>query len=936
MNISINNITNTERDAYGNSSDRSLIAQNNPVILNAPQTSEIITAGSAPGAGMLPVNIEIISKDFFYYLHDKHIKDFYKNAENKNYKTGLYTFENELTYCDDKDLAAITYYARPEMRLEELYWHFKEVAHLSDKDIERLFKRLFKEAEEFNFKRDKSAGINIIKIESGYFGKDGVLKFIDIVHVCDFFGLLKLECQGKNLLPLYEEFYKGSGYKKHLDSLTDCARFNNFKYNLSENINNINFEGVFLNDITTTVEFRNLVVRIHKITTLRGFSHSPYLQNLDFKDWPPSQQNEFINACHANMTKDKYALFFQQVKDMDIKLPDWDQIKVWCGKATIANPAESAIEMRSCGRFEISPPTRDEAELHKFFTPDLLLRYARGELVLRWAYIDNVKDANGVLIPNICLVPNNFSDLIYFYTLKYNNTICNNVNDAYSPASVKELCDIIDEWNFPERKGFSYLDKAIIPALSEIDTNVAVDTLLEFYGIFIAARQFRNPISITRFFAGMSLLPEDIKRAIWILKYGTRPQKALLAGQLIGMLFGYKMCEETAIVFENSKIKLLSKAEATGNPEVYFIGENPEGFITVINSKGEIYIGDRVRTVNEQGRVCEDIFIKKADRAPKSQRPTAKIKDEEPLTVKPAAKELLPQKTPIASVPAPKPRHAVPQSAGAASPLSATLPKLYQSAGKIDPFKPVSDALETFAAMIVDAARIRALSVNNNAGILSGSRLPKQDGNTAPSNLPTFTAPADLNLSKMQNIEIALGDSNHVVRLKAVYEAGEIGYRAKALVPALIIRLNDENFAVRTDTIDALGKIGPYAKDAIPELITRFSNNDSLVRRKSAVAVGKIGPDAIPALIEELKKYNYLSFPYAAYALGENGRLGRGAVPAFIRGLSNENPRIREASEYGLVKIGLDAIPALEEEALNGTNANARNLAKRILDKIKQ
>ena len=207
-------------------------------------------------------------------------------------------------------------------------------------------------------------------------------------------------------------------------------------------------------------------------------------------------------------------------------------------------------------------------------------------------------------------------------------------------------------------------------------------------------------------------------------------------------------------------------------------------------------------------------------------------------------------------------------------------------------------------------------------------------------------------------------------RVKAACALGERGN--KAVVPALIDALKDRDVRVRKAAAEALANIGEEASSAVPALIDALKDRKSYFNWSATFALSKIGKKAVPALIASLKDPDALVRQVATFGLAgieaDIGEEASGAIPTLIANLSDPNGQTAQGAVRALYKIGekamqslivslkdsgspsdrckaawalgemrkkgRDAVPALEEAAVNDPDRDVRFQAKYSLDTI--
>lgn len=183
------------------------------------------------------------------------------------------------------------------------------------------------------------------------------------------------------------------------------------------------------------------------------------------------------------------------------------------------------------------------------------------------------------------------------------------------------------------------------------------------------------------------------------------------------------------------------------------------------------------------------------------------------------------------------------------------------------------------------------------------------------------------------------------IRRGAAEVLGDLGPRATASVPALVIALQDKEEPVRVAAARALGRIGDHsgvlpliavlndraptvrasaseslgqirAPESIAALTQKLSDSETTVRVKAAQAIWRIDRDAdvtVPILIRALRDRR--AGCDAKFVLGEIGPAAKDAVPALVQSLREERVgrplRTPPSSALALGRIGAPAVPEL-------------------------
>jgi len=186
---------------------------------------------------------------------------------------------------------------------------------------------------------------------------------------------------------------------------------------------------------------------------------------------------------------------------------------------------------------------------------------------------------------------------------------------------------------------------------------------------------------------------------------------------------------------------------------------------------------------------------------------------------------------------------------------------------------------------------------------------------------------------KVSELVALLKGNDMAIRKSAAEELGEIGkVEPESAVPALVDALEDPE--VFGTAAYALGEIGEKAKGVVPALIGALKQ----YYWNAATALIKIGVAAVPALVDALKGQDAEVRKKAAYALGEIGvghRCGAAVVPALIDALKDKDAEVRGSAAEALGTIGEEAkaaVPALIDALKDGEKgwANWRGSSRTV------
>jgi HEAT repeat protein len=152
-------------------------------------------------------------------------------------------------------------------------------------------------------------------------------------------------------------------------------------------------------------------------------------------------------------------------------------------------------------------------------------------------------------------------------------------------------------------------------------------------------------------------------------------------------------------------------------------------------------------------------------------------------------------------------------------------------------------------------------------------------------------------------------------RRDASEELFRLGKEASAAIPALLLATKDEDNAVRFMAVAALGSSGAGGPEVIKGLTDVLIAPSSFPTLKAlaAVKLGRIGPAAEPCLIQLLDHPDEIIRTHVAEALCDGDFDRTVIIPRLLRLLDDSSGDVRWSAARILAKIGLQAVPYLEE-----------------------
>ncbi len=170
-------------------------------------------------------------------------------------------------------------------------------------------------------------------------------------------------------------------------------------------------------------------------------------------------------------------------------------------------------------------------------------------------------------------------------------------------------------------------------------------------------------------------------------------------------------------------------------------------------------------------------------------------------------------------------------------------------------------------------------------------------------------------------------DEKSPARAPAIFALGRIG--DKSALKLITNAVEDNDPVVRLGAAWALlqfdNKNPDYIAIAVPRLAQGLERPDPRVRRLAAETLSQLGPAAaaaVPALAKRITDDEEPTVRIScAMALAQTGEAGRSAVPALVQFLQTEPSGGRRAALFALGSLGpvaVDALPAIQREALQG------------------
>ncbi|MFH1452584.1 MAG: hypothetical protein ABIH00_01225 [Armatimonadota bacterium] len=374
---------------------------------------------------------------------------------------------------------------------------------------------------------------------------NGKLTFASKDHADKFFSILSKKVSVKgvsdNIRPLYYELL--SKYDK---------------YNLYVDISNISHD---------SPRIRRYLMALHKRTSPKNVVRFPYLGSKSFKDWPPHEQRRFANFCKLHMSEKEYYAFSGKVFGTKVSLGTWDKFTVALAEWNVINPGKLSGEIRK--NVVVGPKLNDPVALSKWIIP-YTDKIAKNKLTVVTLSLDGGR---------VGIIPNKVSSKLYTKQVNARYKLYSWTDNTFTPEKIANI-------NFIEH-GFSNLDMAIIPGLSKINNKTGRLSLLGIYGTIMFLRNLPNPISWYTFLCSITRLDLDVKEMVHVWNYGTDDERALLTGQIVGMVYGvrcmkmaHKFFAENKITVSKGKVRIIARKTSSSSKAVSKVKEtkkSPKG-----------------------------------------------------------------------------------------------------------------------------------------------------------------------------------------------------------------------------------------------------------------------------------------------------------------------------------------------------------------------
>ncbi|MFH1454535.1 MAG: hypothetical protein ABIH00_11250 [Armatimonadota bacterium] len=329
----------------------------------------------------------------------------------------------------------------------------------------------------------------------------GLLRFIDRKHANTFFSYLKQRCKEKGFLKLYNDLVKNR-YNKIRDD------------NLWVNLNNLEPDHYD----EKIRRFKKIILGIYKHTKPKNAVVFPYFKKKSIKEWPPHEIERFVTFCVTKMNRKERENFIAAVLKEKLDLSAWNKFTVGLAEWNFVNPGKLSGEIVK--NVIVGPKTNNTTAMGNWLR-QYLDRIAKGKLIVVTLPLDGGR---------IGIIPNTTASKLYTKQLAARYKLYSWADTTFNPDNIANI-NIIE-------KGFSKIDLAVIPSLSKINHKEGRLALLGIYGLFMFMRNLPNPLSWYTFLASLTRINVDVKEMVAVWNYGTDEERALLTGQIAGMIYG--------------------------------------------------------------------------------------------------------------------------------------------------------------------------------------------------------------------------------------------------------------------------------------------------------------------------------------------------------------------------------------------------------------
>ncbi len=152
-------------------------------------------------------------------------------------------------------------------------------------------------------------------------------------------------------------------------------------------------------------------------------------------------------------------------------------------------------------------------------------------------------------------------------------------------------------------------------------------------------------------------------------------------------------------------------------------------------------------------------------------------------------------------------------------------------------------------------------------------------------------------------------DENAMVRAQSVYALGRMRVEDEASLKAVVARLTDPEAIVRRASVSALLALKADRSKLMPLVVKALEDGDPAVVMPALHSLAEAGADVVPALAEALDHKE--ARYWACLILAELGPKAKEAVPALQKVVADERPEVRLQALVALGEIGPDARPAV-------------------------